>query len=233
MGQLAHTGWTAHPIPRLSPLLQAYAAEIRYWQAVVTPGSELHWQLGQLIRMLGAIRNDANVKEFIRGLSLNHQDDWLCLSRDGYARVAKFDRDAELPLDKKPPSGRDLKPEKEARNFTWPALPRIRALVKHKPLVFIGGLPVPNKIASVAERFGFEVEWLEVYRDTGAQTAITRVRTNNIGAVILLEKFLGHTTSNTIVAACRELGIPWAFGGNAGIATLERAFDQIESKSAA
>lgn len=226
--------WRKMPIPRLTPLVQAYTAEIRYWQGVVSTTSAMHWQLGQMIKLLSAIRGEADLPEFIRGLAHHHTADWLKLANDAHERVARFDQDAETPIDpRKPAVNRDVKPEKPSRCFTWPELPNLRAIAAQKPILLIGGLPVPNKVASIRDRFGLDVVWVEVYRDTGVQAALSRVRAGKVGAVVVLEKFLGHTSSSSLIDACNSLGIPWAFGSNAGTASLERAFSTLDSKSAA
>lgn len=240
---LSQKKWKEHPPQRLLPLIQAYAAEIRYWQEKVSSSSHLHWQLGQSVKMLAAIKYDSGITEFVKGLAQDSKADWGHLAQVAYGHVRKFDQDAAKPLIPKkgeaPPS-KPSKPQKVENevepaptSFSWPKLPKLRAATAVKPLVFVGGIPAPNKIESVHERFGFEIEWVEVYRNKGDSSAITRVSNGTVGAVVILEKFLGHRTSEKLVEVCKAKGIPWAYGGNAGTATLQRALELLDTKAAA
>ena len=231
---LANFRWKEQPLPRLLPLLQEYVAEVRYWQGLVDASSPLHWQLGQTVKVLAAIKYDSGIRDFVHGLAHDATGDWLKLSAEAHNKVWKFDADADAALllsYKKEPTSKAPKTDEEPRSFSWPLFPNLRGLTR--PLVLLGGIPVPNKIANIYERFGFEVEWVEVYRNKGDISAVNRVSNGTVGAVVILEKFLGHRTSEKVVEVCRAHGIPWAYGGNAGTATLQRALELLESKSAA
>jgi len=233
---LSHQQWKQYPAPRLMHMIQAYAAEIRHWQDNVPASSHYHWQLGQSVKMLAAIKYDSGVKDFVKGLAHDHTGDWLHLAQEAYARIRKFDADAARPLTPKKgekSEPKTAKPEPEVPTHSWPSLPKLRAAIKQKPLVFVGGIPVPNKIESVHDRFGFDVEWVEVYRNKGDASAVARISNGTVGAVVILEKFLGHRTSEKLVEVCKVKGIPWAYGGNAGTATLQRALEMLDGKAAA
>ena len=227
--------WAEQEKIRLFSVIQGLTAEVRYWQQHVTTSSHLHWQLGQSVKMLAAIKYESKIEEFVRGLAQSQTGDWLRIARDANNAVWKFDQDAKKALKKAaqpPPSAKTPKVEEEERTFSWPALPALRDCTKTHPLVLVGGIAVPNKIASIHERFGFEVEWVEVYRNKGDGASVARVSNGTVGAVIILEKFLGHRTSEKLVEVCKAMDIPWAYGGNAGLATLQRAMVQINTKVA-
>lgn len=231
---LSVSKWKQFPSERLLPMIQAYAAEIRHWQESVPTTSHFHWQLGQSVKMLAAIKYESGLKEFVKGLAHDHTGDWVVLAAEANARIRKYDEDAARALlPKKPKQAKVEKPEPEPVSHSWPALPRLRATLAKKPLLFIGGISVPNKIESVMDRFGFEVEWIEVYRNKGDANATSRVNSGTAGAIIILEKFLGHRTSEKIIEVCKQKGIPYAYGGNAGLATLQRAFELLDGKIAA
>lgn len=240
---LASGKWKAHPLLRLHPLLQCYVAEVRYWQEQMPSSSHLHWQLGQSIKVLAAIKYESGVKDFIHGLAADHRADWLRVTHEAHARVWKFDNDAAKVI---VPRKSGSSPSKNARAtesgaaesgatevLVLPDWPHLRGLVQRKPLVLVGGIPVPNKIASISDRFGLNVEWVQVYRDKGDAAAIARVSNGTVAAVVILEKFLGHKTSEALVGVCKAQGIPFAFGASAGVSSLERAFKLIDTKSAA
>ena len=241
---LGERKWTAHPLPRLLPLLQAYVAEVRYWMENVPTKSHYHWQLEQAIKMLAAIKYDSGIKEFVRGLAANSTGNWNAIANEAYSRVTKFDKDAEAPLQPKkgtpspqsplsPPKSKPSEIVPEATTFSWPALPSLRALLGTNKLFLVGGLMVPEKVTSIRERFGLEIEWVEVYRNKGMVGAFSRLSNGGVGAIILLEKFLGHSTSERVIDICKNRKLLWAFGGNAGVATLQMALDQLDKKAAA
>ena len=236
--RLGGNRWKEQDPIRLFSVLQAMTAEVRYWQEHIPSSSHLHWQLGQCVKMLAAIKYDSGIQEFVRGLALGQTGDWLRIARDANNAVWKFDQDVAKALKKAatPVSSKSPKTPKvevvDDRTFSWPELTALRDCTKTRPLVLVGGIAVPNKITSIHERFGFEVEWVEVYRNKGDGASVARVSNGTVGAVIILEKFLGHKTSDKIVEVCKAQGIPWAYGGNAGLATLQRAMEQINNRAA-
>ena len=122
------------------------------------------------------------------------------------------------------------KPEPIETNHQWPELPHIRGL--KKPVLLAGGILIPEKLKSVQERFGLEVEWHEIDHDNprASQTLMSRVRAGKVGAVILLEGVMRHSTYKPVVEACNINNVPYAMGDKAGIASLQAAFDELERK---
>lgn len=77
----------------------------------------------------------------------------------------------------------------------------------------------------------FEVEWIETSpSSTGSTSALERrVREGRVAAVVILEGLIGHKHYEPVVAAARQAGIPVAYGGRAGTASLRSAFEEIDS----
>jgi hypothetical protein len=226
-----------HPV-RLSPLIQAIVAEVRFLLNRLPEDNHLHERLGDLIPVLGALRSEGGVDDFIKGLAFHHDADWERLAFKNRRRVADYDRDAEQG----PPSGRDHKPKKseETNGHTngngngnghahqWPSLPHLRSLPK--TILLAGGILVPEKLKSIHERFGLDVEWHEIDHDNprASQTLLQRVRAGKVGAVIFLEGVMRHTTWKPVSEACTQMGVPYAMADKAGTASLQTAFADLE-----
>jgi hypothetical protein len=131
----------------------------------------------------------------------------------------------------------DTGPEKLVAVTEWSNLPLLRAKEKccgH--LSIVGGLKVKEKIDLIRKKFGFEVEWFEIHADGRHETdaVVQRIRNGSISAVILLEGFLPHKSTDAVVDACRggSFYVPLAYGGRGGVGTLERAINDLETQLA-
>lgn len=219
-----------HPL-RLTPLLQAMAAEIRLWLDRVPSHGDLYHELSGRIPFLGKIRREAGIEEFVKGLSRDHRADWARVAREARAKVKRYDLDAgEAVAPRKDPSGRDKTEVTEKISYVWPDWPSLRSL--ERPVYLVGGLPKAEKVAQVRERFGIDVQWYAIEASSAKATSalLERVRNGSIGAVVLLEGLVSHTVSDEIRTTCLAEGTPFAFGDRAGIADLSRALEQIEGK---
>jgi hypothetical protein len=242
---------TTHHPTRLFPLLQAITAEIRSLLDRLPEDNFLYERLSGLIPIIGAMKNEGGVEEFIRGLAFASTGDWDRLSFKNRRKVESYDRDADrssVPPSQKPkaltPDRRfgtigDLvkkavkKDEPEPApesNHQWPGLPYLRKVTK--PILLAGGLIIPEKLVSVQERFGLDVEWHEIDHDNprASQTLVSRIRSGKVGAVILLEGVMRHSTYKPVVEACNNNGVPYAMGDKAGVASLQNAFADLERK---
>lgn len=222
-----------HP-SRLFPLLQAIVAEARMLMDRLPEEHSLNNRLGQLMPVLGAMKNEGNVADYVRGLAFRSEGQWERLAYENRRKVEQYDRDARgesLPPPKPTPKAK-AEFEKATNPFSWPKLPALRAAMKTKPLVIIGGLVVNEKLDTCATRFGIKPEWLEVDSDAmrSADSAAARVRAGKVSAVILLEGLIGHKTSDKIVDACKSKGIPFVLADKGGIASLESALTTLDQK---
>ena len=134
----------------------------------------------------------------------------------------------------KPPSKPKLEVENGVASYKWPTLPHLRAALKKKPIVIVGGLVINEKIDLCQKRFGIELEWHETDGDAAraADTMAARIRAGGVSAVLILEGLISHKTSNKITDACKAKKIPYAMGDKGGVASLEAAFNMIEQKLA-
>ncbi len=224
-----------HHRTRLFPLLQAITAECRLLQDRIPMGHDMSERLGKALGVLNGLRIEGGVEEYIKGLAFGSNGDWQSLSFKNRRRVEEYDRDTE----KKPAAlpGKELKlktpkpKEADPANIhEWPALPQLRALTK--PVLLAGGLVIPQKLKSIKERFGLNVEWHEIDHDNprASQTLMLRIRAGRVGAVILLEGIMRHSTYKPVVESCHINGVPYAMGDKAGVASLQAAFDELERK---
>ena len=226
-----------HPV-RLFPLLQAIVAEVRELLDSLPEDNFLHERLQQLIPVLGALKNEGKVEEYIRGLAFGSQGDWRRLSYKNRQKVEHFDRD--VAASEWRPEPRSSKPKKAVANgesapessngYQWPNLPYLRTL--KKPILLAGGMIIPEKIKSVHERFGINVEWHEIDHDNPRASGVLlqRIRGGKVGAIVLLEGFMKHSTFKPVVETCNNMRVPFAMGDKAGIASLQMAFAELERK---
>jgi hypothetical protein len=227
-----------HPT-RLHPLLQAITAEIRMLLDRLPEDNYLHERLSQCIPAIGGLRVAGDVKEYIQGLAHGSQGDWTRLSFKNRRRVEAYDRDVaksevrpEAPPSK-PSNGHGKKTEPApppVNEHQWPELARLRGL--KSPILLAGGILIQEKLANVKERFGFDIEWHEIDHDNprASQTLVQRIRAGKVGALILLEGVMRHSTYKPVVEACNNTRVPYAMGDKAGIASLQQAFDDLERK---
>ena len=226
-----------HPT-RLEPLLQAQIAEVRLLLTRLGPDQEYHRQkVTSLISLITALKNEGGVESFVKGLAYGSTGDWEHIAVKSRQKVAKYDNDvsrSEHAINKgKGKSAPAPKVDEVPSTHKWPDLPRLHKLVK--PILLAGGILVPDKLKSVQERFGLEVEWHEIDHDNprASQALVTRIRGGKVGAIILLEGVMRHSTFKSVTEACNLNGVPYAMGDKAGIASLHGAFAELERQLAA
>ncbi len=234
-----------HPPARLRHLLQAITAEIRFFEERLPEHHPASERLMTFLPVIGALKAQGGVSSFIEGLAFGATGDWQHIAKRARRKVADFDRDAEDGLRQRPSKGPVttslgealMKAKKVPSNgappsssHSWPKLPLLRAI--QGPLLLAGGMLVPEKITSIKERFGLDVEWHVIDHDSprGENTLERRVRGGKVGAIVLLEGVMRHTTWKSVVDACDSAGVPYAMGDKAGTASLEAAFNELERK---
>ena len=233
---------TTHPPIRLAHHLQAIVAELRDLLDRLPVGHAYHDRLQQLIPVLSAIKEQGGVSDYIRGLAYHATGDWRRLAHKSRRKMAEFDMDASTP----PAPSREPRLKTKAfgtpvlppgtkldeADHQWPALPNIRAL--KLPVLLAGGMLIPEKLKSVKERFGLEPEWHEIDHDNprAEESLVQRIRNGKVGAVVLLEGVMRHSTFKSAVQACNTMNVPYAMADKAGVASLTSALDEIERKLA-
>lgn len=232
--ELRKTFKTQHPA-RLSPLLQALAAETRILLERLPIDHFYAEKLNEVIQNIGRMRQDGGVKDYIKGLAYGSRASWHTLAAAMRRKVEQFDKDTETPpmtARKAPPTMKKAAEPTPAANHTWPELPHLRKL--SKPIVLAGGMFIPEKVNSIYERFGLKVDWHAIDHDNpkAAGTLLPRIRDGKIGVLVLVEGFMRHDTFKPVADACSTSGVPMAYCGKAGIASLASAFEELEKKLA-
>lgn len=119
----------------------------------------------------------------------------------------------------------------EAQNAPLSHHPALRARVKQGKIVVIGALSGRDRASAFPTELADHVEWIDTERD-GAHAIGNlpqRVRQGRVAAVIILDRAVQHKHTEPVVAQAREQGVPVAFAGQGGKASLARALAQIEA----
>lgn len=109
--------------------------------------------------------------------------------------------------------------------------PALLARVKHGRIVVIGALSGRDRGSTFPPELAEHVEWIDTERD-GAHAIGNlpqRVRQGRVAAVVILDRAVQHRHTEPVVAQAREQGVPIAFAGQGGKASLARALAQIEA----
>ncbi|MFZ5896891.1 MAG: hypothetical protein ACOY0T_37890 [Myxococcota bacterium] len=119
----------------------------------------------------------------------------------------------------------------EAQNAPLSSHPMLRAAVKNAKIVVIGALSGRDRASALPAELADHVEWIDTERD-GAHAIGNlpqRVRQGRVAAVIILDRAVQHRHTEPVVAHAREQGVPVAFAGQGGKASLARALAQVEA----
>lgn len=175
----------------------------------------------------------------IFGLNRQHQADWrqkAIEARDRRLRLEAGEPDSlrqriQIPkaIVDQVTNGDDDDEDEDDDVETW-ELPRLTERAGDSAVVMLGGVRKPEKLDKLRQRIDFEVEWIETSAgSTGSTSTLERrVREGRVAAVVILEGLIGHKHYEPVVAAARQAGIPVAYGGRAGTASLRSAFEEID-----
>jgi adenosylcobinamide amidohydrolase len=96
-------------------------------------------------------------------------------------------------------------------------------------VVLVGGVPVPDKMKSIEERWGVVVEWIALERGETrpAASVAAKINSGTIGVLLILQGLLSHKAADKMVVAARAAKIPYAMADKGGIASIERALEAI------
>jgi hypothetical protein len=214
---------------RLGVLFQAVVAELRQLQGQLGERSPFGFRLDSALRRITAIRGERNLP-FITGLKRGATGDWERIARDARRRLAAFDADAEAVTTERR-GERQSKPVGQAPASTPETieeLTRLAALVG--PIVLVGGIKKNEVLEQVRRLYGLDVEWapMQGANSRAADAFVDRIKHGKIGAVVVLEALTGTTQIKSVVAACKESGVPYAYGGAAGKESLRSALRALD-----
>lgn len=109
------------------------------------------------------------------------------------------------------------------RSSLWPALASASL-----PVVIVGGLPSPEKLAWVREGAP-RTEWLELTKkQTSVQGILGRIHGRNFSSVLVLDGFVRSDHATQIRSAARAAGMPCATADTAGQGQLRTALDALD-----
>jgi hypothetical protein len=118
-------------------------------------------------------------------------------------------------------------------NLPAPAarFPLLGAAVVGAKLVVIGALSGRDRSGALPAELGAHAEWIDTERD-GAHAVGNlpqRLRQGRVAGVVILDRVVQHRHTEPVVAAARDAGVPIAFAGQGGKASLLRALEQLEA----
>jgi hypothetical protein len=109
--------------------------------------------------------------------------------------------------------------------------PKLAAATATKPVIILGGLPVPQKVRAVRD-LGVEAEWPDAYHDAirSLEAIASRLRGGKCPGLIILHRLLGHKSSKPLLDVCRLYSIPVAYAGKGGLGELRGALAELERR---
>jgi hypothetical protein len=240
--------------PGLSPrLLRAYleefAARARTLQG---KGPPFDSAAARILSKLKAHAYERGVSD-VYGLSRQHVGSWTSLAARAKARrelllgpgttkeevsarmepgASPSSEDEPGVLDRRPsvpPAAPPVQDEAPPESLV-PPLPLLARACERGPVVLIGGIVKHDKVQVVQERFQIPVEWIPTRRSTNTAIASMekRVREGRIAAVVVLHGLMAHKHFDPLVAAARQINLPFAYADKAGLGSIARAFEEIE-----
>ena len=119
-------------------------------------------------------------------------------------------------------------PEPEPEPTSWP---RLMEAARRAPLVVVGGVTKRERLLEWPERLREKLEWIDTTRQgTHAIGNLEkRIRERRLAALIVLEGVISHRHSDPLIAAARQVGLPHAYAGKGGRASLARALSELET----
>lgn len=223
-----------HPL-RLAHRLQIHVAECRNLMDKIPVQHPTHQALVGALRRLGAIRGEANVDTFIKGLARHHREDWPRVIRQAREALTKYDLDADqgpssTPEKRKKGNGQAPERDSSPEQVSLPKL--LAAQANGRMVVIFGGLRVEEKLRSLKDRTGIIAEWMESEEGSprNSSNGISRVRKGKVSGVVILEGLLSHPLWRSLADTCDAEGIPYAMGGRGGIGSVVQCLETFEAK---
>ncbi len=110
--------------------------------------------------------------------------------------------------------------------------PRLqRRLGPRRPLVIVGGTPVPEMVQRLRKWLGMAPEWItcDKGQDRTTMPLAERISQGNVAAVLLVEQLLSHTNANRIKLAAMASATPFAYVNKGGVEGVRRGLRTIEA----
>jgi hypothetical protein len=110
------------------------------------------------------------------------------------------------------------------------AWPHLLAAALRAPVVIVGGVSRTERLAELPDKVRAAVEWIDTTRQgTHAIGNLERrIKDRRLAALIVLEAVISHRHSDPLLSAARHVGLPCAYAGKGGKASLTRAFGELE-----
>lgn len=223
-----------HPV-RLGLLLQALVAEARHYAEKAGASHPLSQDLSRMVGMLGYVRGEAHIKDFIKGLARDHRADWQRLASEARRKLAQFDADAATPTASRPSTVR-RKDEGDDDDNAPPAvieLPHVHALLKAQGngVLIVGGEHY-RKLPLITARYDIQAEF--VGADGGSPNKLrnlcAKIKGGSFAAVIGLEGFMAHKEWKPLEDACHSAGVPLIEAGRGGVGAMGQALVELDRR---
>lgn len=220
-----------HPM-RLGAVLQSVVAKVRQLQRRFPQDHPARRRLDDLIRRVTIVRAERDLA-FIQGLRRDATANWEIVGRDALRRVAAFDAEAMGQAASSTPHAQPPMTDL-ARGARASTLPRLVALSSEESVVLVGGVIKNDVLDHVRIHHGLAAEWVGLPgTDAHASRALVeRIRSGRVGAVVVLEGLTASNQIKTVVDACKDASVPFAYGGRGSGESLQSALSELESRAA-
>ncbi len=124
--------------------------------------------------------------------------------------------------------GLENNPAAGAEHILPPRFPLLAAC-GDRPILIVGGIPVPQKERWVRRMLGLPTAaWVECPHNAPGGL-LSRIRRGKVHAVVILEKLLDSTDRFSLAGECSASGVPCATAWAGGQGDLTRAFEAMEA----
>lgn len=176
----------------------------------------------RVIRKLTWLASERGLRD-VHGLKRRDAGDWL-----EQVKIAQRDRRRfENPRQPVPAKTRVPQATADAAEAASLVLGRLAAI--NRSVVIVGGEVDPQKLLRLRRRSGLDLEWVGI--DDVAPLE-RRVRSGTVGALVVLEALVSHSEIDPVVRSARDAGVPLEYGGKAGLASIEAALRQLDTRLA-
>lgn len=173
----------------------------------------------RVIRRLTWLASERGLRD-VHGLKRRDAGNW-----SEQVKVAQRER-RRFECLRSPPPARARLPETCADGAEEPSLVLKRLALLERPVVIVGGEVDPQKLERLRRRSGLVLEWVGI--DDVAPLE-RRIRHGTVGALVILEALVSHSEIDPVMRGAREAGVPLAYGGKAGLASIEAALCQLDA----
>jgi hypothetical protein len=248
---LSKTDTQKIPPAKLALVLQALTAEARVLLGRLPDYHPAARRLVHSFRTISDIKDSRGVSAFINGLSRTSSGNWARIASLSRKQAAEFDaqpfkfdpepapaaspepveaapESAPAPVSEAAPKSKkkDVKSEPKPLDIKYP---RLAAISQEAEVMLVGGLRIVEKVEWLAS-LGIKAEWYEIQKDNprAAQSICQKIANRKAGAVIILDYFMSHSTSNVLKSACAAAKVQHTVADKGGKGALDLALKAIE-----